>query len=501
MSRMYGFNAPHERVEPRFWKSTQDFSHVNAGPFVRNSVLSGMCYGDNFFVSSFLKSCDLVHPMCGYEDYEGTALSVYGGVADSVNSAASLAAVKSVLAPWNSSIVWAPGGNGANSWIGVRLPEASLCESYLVASTASTCPLSWRLEGSLDGMSWAVLHTVENTGVWGTSREEKVFTVPEESRGVYLWYRLYVTASNASAMSISTFRLFRPASVCGRGELLIDASAASPLVLSFMDGFGSDTVTPSDFTESVSSPTVRALGLFDSYGTPVSALTSPTPVEVYAKRTDSGSVEFELCVAADSDVPYLPGAMTSYSQNGMVCSFTIGGDGYYPAYIRWGDGNRWSSMPTYLYHGDSILKRADEVPFFVSKIYGCSYGEAGVWTRCVAEELDGSFTYLANQRDYSTTYMLNRLVKSLRYQGSTTSQDAYRVGSAVYSHKYPLRYRCSGGKLYQRSVAAGSSWEAVRKVKLGSFVAKGGDLYQVSPVKPWSLYGMVAGDVNLGLDM
>lgn len=254
--RIYGFHAPQERIEPRLWKSTRDFSHVNTGRFVRNAVLDGLTYGGNDLVPAYLKTRDAIHPLAGTQSIDGEVQSCYGGLLDSVDSDAARAAIRCVCQPWNTSTLWAPGGAGVDKWIAAKLPENTLVESYIVASTAATCPLSWKLQGSLDGSTWADLHTVENTGVWGTAREEKVFTIPEEGRGSYLWYRLYVTASNAATMSISTFRLLRPESVCAKGQLRLDAGAARPLVMSFMDGFASDGVTPVDHVESLSSPTV-----------------------------------------------------------------------------------------------------------------------------------------------------------------------------------------------------------------------------------------------------
>ena len=254
--RFFGFSAPQERIEPRLWKSTQDFAHVNTGRFIRNAVLSGAVYGGNDLVPAYLKTRDAIHPLAGTQSVDGTVQSCYGGLLDSVDSDVTKGAIRSVCQPWNTAVVWAPGGNGVDKWIAAKLPESTLVESYLVATTAATCPLSWKLQGSLDGSTWAELHVVENTGVWGTAREEKVFTVPEATRGNYLWYRLYVTASNAAAMSISTFRLFRPASVCAKGQLRLEASAASPLVMSFMNGFAGDGITPVDDEESLSAPTV-----------------------------------------------------------------------------------------------------------------------------------------------------------------------------------------------------------------------------------------------------
>ncbi len=75
------------------------------------------------------------------------------------------------------------------------------------------------------------------------------------------------------------------------------------------------------------------------------------------------------------------------------------------------------------------------------------------------------------------------------------------VGSSVFGPKSPLRYRFTGGKMYQRDTAEGAAWEAVQKVKLGTFVINGGtDFYQVQPVRPLSIWGMTAGDAATYLD-
>ncbi len=357
--RMFKFNAPQERLGPRFFTSAQNYAHVNAGRFVRNAVLNGMTYGGNDLVPSFLKTCDAIHPLCGTEDFDGMAQSCYGALLDSANTATTKAAIKSVVQPWNTSVVWAPGGRGLDSWLAAKLPEATLIERYIIASTNTTCPLSWKLQGSNDGSVWADLDVVTNTEMWSlaTAREEKVFTIPEISRGTYLWYRIYVTGSNATTMSISTFRLLRPASACDRGQLRLEASAASPLVMSFMDGFASDGVTPVDHVESLSNAIVQAPGYFDSYGTPITSVTVPTPVDVYAKRGAGGSVTLELNVAGQASVPYFPGRMTSYAQNGMVCTTTRADlTGYHLPYQRWGTMDHifeTKKLPT------STLKRID----------------------------------------------------------------------------------------------------------------------------------------------
>lgn len=239
--RNYSFHVPQERIEPKYFRSNQTFNNINTGRFVRNAILDGMVYGGSEVAPSFLKTCDVIHPLVGSEDYDGNVQSIYGALLDSVNSTTTKAAIRCVVQPWNTTTTWSPGGgsSAANSWIAVKLPEQTLVESYMIASTSANCPLSWKLQGSIDGSTYTDLDTIENSGTWTSAREEKVFSIPEANRGNWLYYRLYITGTNASTMSISTFRLFRPESVCAKGQLLLDASATNHLVMSFMNGFDS----------------------------------------------------------------------------------------------------------------------------------------------------------------------------------------------------------------------------------------------------------------------
>lgn len=259
--RMFNFNTPQEALEPQVFKREVDLSKVIAGRFLRNSVLSGKVYGGNDLVPAYLKTRDAIHPLAGTQSTDGEVQSCYGGLLDSADTEATRAAIRAVVQPWNTATVWAPGGQGLNSWLAVKLPEATLVEKYIIASMSSTCPLSWVLQASNDGETWVDLDTITNTEMWSlNTREEKEFTIPAETRGAYLWYRLKITATNATTMSISTFRLLRPAATCAKGQLLLDASAGEPLILSFMDGFASDGVTPVDHIETLSSQMAFDLG-------------------------------------------------------------------------------------------------------------------------------------------------------------------------------------------------------------------------------------------------
>ena len=481
MSRMYGFHAPQEKIEPRFWKSTQDFSDVNTGRFVRNAVLSGMTYGGNDLVPAFLKTCDAIHPLVGTQSIDEDTQSCYGGLLDSVNSSATIMAIKSVVQPWNTSIVWAPGGTGVNSWLAVKLPEATLVERYLVASTSSTCPLSWKLQGSLDGTTWTDIHTVETTGTWTAAREEKTFTIPEATRGTYLWYRLYITASNATTMSISTLRLFRAQSLCDRGQLRLDASAASPLLLSFMDGFGVDGVTPVNYEETLSSAIVKAVGDYDSGDVPITG-NSVVPVDILAKRNSSGEVVISLEAANNSDLAYLSGGMKGTIDRGFSA---VSG-----SYSVWGREDSNSSIGS----GTFEIKKTDNTPFYCSKLR-CSFrGYYG--SSAYVKEVAGTWTtFMSTSSAMSyTTFNMNRFLLGIKF-----AIDLDITPAVFYTKSSPYKYRISGGKVYQKGVAD-TSWSTTQKIKIASAVWNGTDLYQINPRSSMMMQWMTMGNNVAYLD-
>lgn len=487
--RIYGFNAPQERIEPKLWKSTQDFTHVNTGRFVRNAVLSGMCYGGNDLVPAFLKTCDAVHPLCGTEDFDGVAQSCYGALLDSVNNATTKAAIKSVCQPWNTSVVWAPGGRGLDSWLAVRLPEATLIERYAVASTNTTCPLSWKLQGSLDGSTWADLDEVTNTEMWSlsTAHEEKIFTIPEVSRGTYLWYRLYVTASNAATMSIRNFRLWRAQSVCDRGQLRLDASAGSPLLLSFMNGFATDGVTPVDYDESLSAAIVQALGDYDSEGLPMISGAGAVPVDIFAKRDASGSVVVSVEAATSEETEYLAGGMISEIDRGFTAQ-KMYDNNYLAHYLTWGRGG--SSQYT-----KSKLSRTNGQPFYLSRFL-CSQYQSSYYNPVIyITEIDGNTTR------YNITSNDARDQKIVRNIQSITTHDGYYsfVGGVRLFYFPRSAHRLSNGKVYQRKIGS-TSWTPVQKIKIASAVYNGTDLYQLQPRSSLLMQWMTNGDNVTYLD-
>ena len=469
--RVYGFKAPQERLGPQFFRSEQSFENANTGRFVRNAVLDGMTYGGNDLVPAFLKTCDAVHPLCGTEDYDGVAQSCYGALLDSVNNATTKAAIKAGVQPWNTGVGWAPGGTGVDAWLAVRLPENTLIERYVLVSTATTCPLSFKIQGSLDGSTWADLHVVENSGVWESSYTEKVFTIPEEGRGSYLWYRFYVTASNAATMSIRNFRLWRAQSVCDRGQLRVDASAGSPLLLSFMNGFASDGVTPVDYGERLSAAIVQALGDYDSEGLPISRQ-GTVPVDIFAKRDSGGSVVVSVEAASDTETEYLAGRMRGPVDRGFMSS---------------GPYDCWGTSVNANCGGVNTLTRVDGKPFYCTKII---INATGSPAQLIIIEEDKSISGKFERG----THLVRRFIRGVRtvivYGGSRDL-----MAARFFAQPSPLKYRISAGKVYQKDTRAeASAWPPVQKIKIGSAVYNGTDLYQLQPRSSMLMQWMTQGD-------
>ena len=176
--RMFGFNAPHVKMSPKFWTAQMGYSHANVGRFVRNCVLDGKTYGTSDLVPSYLKTADLVHPMCGSYNSVNEPLGVYGGVTAS-------AGVNNVLSiiQHERPDAWTPGGNGINHWFAIKLAESDLADRYHVNTKSAEAPLSWKLQGSLDGDAWTDLHVVDSTGVWHLAARRRSSLSPRNRGG------------------------------------------------------------------------------------------------------------------------------------------------------------------------------------------------------------------------------------------------------------------------------------------------------------------------------
>ena len=384
---------------------------------------------------------------------------------DSVDSDATRAAIRSVCQPWNTSTLWAPGGNGVDKWLAAKLPENTLVESYMVASTAATCPLSWKLQGSLDGSTWADLHVVENTGVWGTAREEKVFTIPEEGRGSYLWYRLYVTASNAAAMSISTFRLLRAQSVCGKGQLRLDASAASPLVLSFMNGFASDGITPVDDMETLSAATVY--GFEDMNCNIPQVITDGfAHCDIVAQKYGGYALSLEACNT--SNALFNNQGMRGNVDRGFTVTNYDGTEA--PSYAHQAFFKTGSvDIP----HGTSLnLKvcRSTASLFYINELSVANGSHNGI---SVIEE-NGTLQTIFSPDNYGTAKVA-RLIYGVCSKVSYANWKFRNTSLQATSFCSPYKYRVSVGKLFQMGLSD-SDWSPVQKIKLGTCDIYNGDV-------------------------
>lgn len=461
--KMLNFNAPQEALAPQFYRREVDLSKVIAGGFVRNSVLSGMTYGGNDIVPAFVKTRDAVHPLVGMRGIDDDIQNCYGALLDSADTEATRAAIKLVVQPGNTVYVWAPGGRGLDSWLAAKLPEATLIERYIVASTNTTCPLSWKLQGSNDGETWVDLDIITNTEMWSlsTAREEKEFTIPAESRGIYLWYRIYITASNADTMSISTFRLLRPVSVCDKGQLLIDASAAKPLVLSFMDGFAADGVTPVDHTETLSSPLV--LSLLDMNERIIEAAeTALTSLDIYAVRDSQGSMTIKMEIRSGPIPLFNNNGMTSNIDKGFKVIGVDGAEAPSNAYLKFCRKEQ-AATGTYLF------SRVDGTPFWVDKIITASHNY-GYRVYLYVTELDGTVTELANEYSQEgITFNIGRSVREIKY-GTGSYGSIY-----IYTNNPQHKYRISNGKVYQADLND-TNWGAVQKIKIGTCDIRDGEI-------------------------
>lgn len=440
--RMYGFRAPQERVGPRFFKSEQDFSNLNTGRFVRNLVLNGKTYGESDIVPAYLKTADLVpcQLVSQYSSVESQGNTCFGSVLSSAGVAYGILSAEGYGS-------WSPGGNGVDSWVAVKLPEASLCESYLVRTTAAAAPLSWKLQGSLDGETWADLHVVDSTGQWASAGEDKSFTVPEESRGAYLWYRLYVTASNATTMTLQNLRLFRPASVCPAGKMFLDASASTPLTLSFANGFASDGVTPVDEVLLVSTAEIIELAEIKSKWTAAGFVDSLnivnagelTPINIYAVKNSAGAfdIEYELSSAIGNNM-FPNGNSATYGFNGAI----------------------YKEYSNVVINSGSTLQRLDGGVFYVSAV---------TITLQMQGDTSGALRVLLPGESHTDligfkTFHINRQVKGIKNIGR------YSCKIAVYGYASTITRKYQSGKVWETT--DGINWTAVKKIYLGSVTVK-----------------------------
>lgn len=279
-------------------------------------------------------------------------------------------------------------------------------------------------------------------------------------------------------MSISNFRLLRAQSVCDRGQLRLDASVASPLLLSFMDGFASDGVTPVDYTESLSSAIVQALGDYDSEGLPISGQ-GAVPVDIFSKRDSAGNVTINIEAASSTETKYLAGGMKAQTDRGFSA---VSG-----RYNAWGE----ESTNTELGSGTYAIERTNGEPFFCMKVRGSTWASGGIY----AKETTGNWALISRPTSSSyVTFYLRRNILGLKMTSSYIA-----CPTAFYGSRSTYRYRVSSGKLYQKATLD-TVWSPVQKIKIASAVWNGTDLYQLQPRTSMLMQWMTQGDNVTYLD-
>lgn len=97
-------------------------------------------------------------------------------------------------------------------WIQYQFPSERIITSYSVwasYSWTSKAPKSWTFEASNDGISWTVLHTVNDSFAW-SSNERKFYYCGNDKP--FLYYRLNITASSGgTALAINEFEMYSSA--------------------------------------------------------------------------------------------------------------------------------------------------------------------------------------------------------------------------------------------------------------------------------------------------
>lgn len=476
--RMFGFNAPHVKMSPKFWTAQMGYSHANVGRFVRNCVLDGKTYGTSDLVPSYLKTADLIHPMCGSYNSVNEPLGVYGGV----TASAGMTSVLSIIQHERPD-VWTPGGNGLNHWFAIKLAETDLADRYHVYTKSAEAPLSWKLQGSLDGDAWTDLHVVDSTGVWASGGEAKEFLIPEESRGNFLWYKLLITGSNATTMRIYRFRLLRPESVCPRNHVLLDASAGNPLVLSFADGFSGGS--PVDHIETITSPQI--IPIADDL-----ILSSGGSFDLYAVRSPSGGVTIEPVYYGGAEVEILSGGMQGYTDRGFQTDAT----GY--SYMFWGRSSFGSPSAT---TGVRSLTKIDGGYFYLSRMLVCRLGPA--FTAYINIDTGGGYTRFAtntgsNIDNYNCYINMPVVGVQCNFLSNGAAVRVFTAGSRY-------KNRMIGGVLYQCDINdPEATWTPVQKIKLATVRQVSGlaDVANVIPKSTLLSQWQVSGDLtDTTLDM
>ena len=471
--RLFSFNPPDQSVGTSYHSREIVHPPITPNRFIRNCVLDGKVYGVEDMFPAFLKGADAVshqgnHTYTGFDIYNGE-----GNAFGDARASADLTGAKLIFFNKQlSATAWTPGGNGANAWAAVRLPEATTCESYLIWTKSAEAPLGWRLEGSHTGndADWVSVHQVDNSGAWAAAGEPKTFTIPPESRGAYKWYRLKILSSNSSAMKLYQLRLFRAGAVCGRGELLLDASTANPLVFSFADGYTTEGA-PIDHMATLNSPLkINVANLMAGAGIG----TTQGVMNVYAKRDPfSGDISFMAQVDDYGDVnkyKVIP-PLVSNEDKGFVVSGNF--DSSYPGFRAF-DGNYGSYSQTGDWYsaGSVSIRRADNAPIRFNGVrMRVTTNSHSVRVQCL--DLNNNTVVLASFNHpvpnpttlirFNTIMARSVTVQLLKVNSDTPQLNLYELELFNFSE----RYKYFSGKMHRQDL--NGIWQPEQVIHIGSF--------------------------------
>lgn len=445
--RNFSFNIPHENVETKYHTSIQHYDNVNTGRFLRNCVIDSKTYNNNDLVPAYIKTADLVPCQLAstYSSVEYQANTCYGLVQSSDDSA------YSILSADNYGS-WIPEDNGINSWISVKLPEADICESYLIRTASNKAPLSWKLQGSNDNSNWQDIDIREDYE-WNEI-EKAVFTVQDVSRNSYIWYKLVIIGSNTTSIELTNLRLFRPQSICPVGKMYIDANPAFPLVLSFANGYNADG-SSLDEAVSISSREIIDLGVIKNKWTDMGLVdnldfdfSELTPISIYAAKNDTGSIDIEYEIGNNTG-------------NSLIPTTDSAKYGFTPNLLSNESGN-------YLPSG-SVFKAVAKDSFYVSAISSRAENENKLYSLKITLHDNSEIVY--NSSVSIKTIYINNYIKKIEVIGN----DAYDFN--VYGYAATITRKYQNGKVFEST--DGTNWKAVKKIYLGSVTVLNNEIKSV----------------------
>jgi hypothetical protein len=139
----------------------------------------------------------------------------------------------------NTTSFWEANTN-TNAWLRMQFPLAIAIGRLVMQSPATNVnemPVSFRIEGSQDGIAWDILGSWINGPVWVAS-ETKNFDFNNST--AYLYYRVYcLTNGGGSKIAIGecSFNSLQPGSIFGTCRLNLSDKQA---VITFANGFGTE---------------------------------------------------------------------------------------------------------------------------------------------------------------------------------------------------------------------------------------------------------------------